>query len=521
MNKTITANVGGFVFNIEEQAYETLSRYLRNVKLSMQNDEDLAEVMQDIEHRIAEIFHDILQRNKREVVNMQDVEEVIALMGEPEDFNINEEKKHTAENKNEKQYNSDNRQFFRDPDERVLGGVCSGLSAYFGWDPLFMRIIFILLAVGFGSGFIIYFILWMIIPEAKTTAEKLRMHGEKIDVESIKSKFKDIKRDMENLSSPETKQKIRENSRRVGLLFRELAENFYNVFGHALGLVLLIVGMVFLIWLVKSLLTSTFVLSVTESGIYTINLNEYGYLLFGSMTRSNLVFLSLLALLLIPVLGILMAGIRLIFKRKIRTKAVNAVFGILSSSATIILLIIGIQTGLDFAKSKHTKTIIPVELPGDTLVLKMNPDPYFDITFEDHHDSFLELIKMNDKKIIFGYPILDIIPTEDTVPSIVIEKSARGYNQSDAGERVKNITYITKSVGNEIYFDPYFTTSRGDFFRNQQCEISLRLPEGMTVFLSPEMDRIIYDIQNKGDMSDEDMVGHYWVMRNGNLVMYR
>lgn len=525
MNKTITANVGGFVFNIEEQAYETLSRYLKTIRQSMQNEESVDEVMQDIEHRIAEIFHDVLQKNKREVIDGNDITLVIDTMGQPEDFHIEDETKNTSSKTSEKENSTTEknggRQFYRDPDDKIVGGICSGLSAYFGWDPLFMRIAFVILFFGFGSGILIYILLWLIIPEASTTAEKMRMRGEKVDVESIKQRFQNIKKDVEDLGSEERRQKINESSRKFSYLVNDLAQNFYKVFGNLLGFILLILGVVFLIWLVKSAFSSNFIYAITDNGLNEIDLSQYGQLVFGSLLKSNLVFLSIFILILIPIISMLMAGFRLIFKRKFKTRVISAIFSVSITLAVICLFFMIIQTAVDFGKTKTSKENFHIENTSDTLIIKMNPDPYFADDYEDHHDAYFELLTYNDKKIISGMPLLDIIPSEDSTVSITIEKIARGKSQNEAAKRAQNIEYKFNSTNNEIYFNPYFVYNKSDLIRSQECYIHIKVPQGKTIYLDPSTDRIIYDIQNLGDYSDEDMTGRYWIMNNGLLELSR
>ena len=200
MNKTVTANIGGFVFNIDEQAFEILQKYLSAIRHKMNNEEGIDEVMQDIELRIAELFREKLTEFKREVINHSDVENIILIMGEPDAYGSGESS--SSENKKEKETEEDystNRQIYRDPDNQVLGGVSSGLAAYMGWDPIIIRLIFVMLFFGFGTGLFIYILLWIIVPEAKTASDRLRMRGEKVNVENIKDKFKDIKNNFEGI----------------------------------------------------------------------------------------------------------------------------------------------------------------------------------------------------------------------------------------------------------------------------------------------------------------------------------
>ena len=181
MKKTYNINLGGIVFHIDEDAYDLLDKYLSNLRIHFSKEEGAEEIVHDMELRISELFSERLGE-KKQVITLTDVEEIIAQMGKPEEFAEDDTTQETNEyNKEEKAP----KRLFRDPDNKVIGGVCSGIAAYFGWDVTILRIILIVLALPiFTNGaFIIkgivlfYVIAWIIIPEAKTATEKLSMKG--------------------------------------------------------------------------------------------------------------------------------------------------------------------------------------------------------------------------------------------------------------------------------------------------------------------------------------------------------
>ena len=188
MKKTYNINLGGIVFHIDEDAYELLDKYLSNLRIHFSKEEGAEEIVHDMELRISELFSERLYE-KKQVITLKDVEEIIAQMGKPEEFSED-----TTQDTNEyiKEEKGPKR-LFRDPDNKVIGGVCSGIAAYLGWDVTAVRIIFIALALPFilnGSlilnGVVIaYIIAWIIIPEANTATEKLSMKGMKVNVENI------------------------------------------------------------------------------------------------------------------------------------------------------------------------------------------------------------------------------------------------------------------------------------------------------------------------------------------------
>lgn len=188
MKKTYNINLGGIVFHIDEDAYELLDKYLSNLRIHFSKEEGAEEIVHDMELRISELFSERLNE-KKQVVTLKDVEEIIAQMGKPEEFSDD-----TTQDTNEyiKEEKTPKR-LFRDPDNKVIGGVCSGIAAYFGWDVTILRILLIILAfpVFWNGAFIIkgivlfYIIAWIIIPEANTATDKLSMKGMKVNVENI------------------------------------------------------------------------------------------------------------------------------------------------------------------------------------------------------------------------------------------------------------------------------------------------------------------------------------------------
>lgn len=181
MKKTLTVNLGGTVFHIDEDAYRLLDNYLSNLRLHFRKQEGAEEIVNDIEIRISELFSEKIGGGSQ-VITIVDVEEVIARMGKPEDFAGNEEE----EPKKASAGTTFHHRLYRNPDNKMLGGVASGLAAYLGWDVTLVRFLLIVIMVcGYGIMIPIYIVCWIVIPEAHTAAEKLSMHGEDVTIENI------------------------------------------------------------------------------------------------------------------------------------------------------------------------------------------------------------------------------------------------------------------------------------------------------------------------------------------------
>ena len=189
MKKTLTVNLGGTVYHIDEDAYVLLDNYLNNLRYHFRKEAGADEIVRDMENRISELFNEYI-REGIQVITIEQVEAVIARMGKPEELNTEGEEERTEKETEEPAYGSVKR-LFRNPDDRILGGVVSGLAAYFGCDSTPLRILllvagFILLSFGgFFPLMLAYIILWIIVPLARTATEKLQMQGKPINMENI------------------------------------------------------------------------------------------------------------------------------------------------------------------------------------------------------------------------------------------------------------------------------------------------------------------------------------------------
>ncbi|MBK7711444.1 MAG: PspC domain-containing protein [Bacteroidales bacterium] len=194
MKITVSINLGGYSFNIDEDAYSELKMYLRNLELHFAGEESSSEILSDIETRMAELFRAKITSYKQ-VINIEDVRQAISVLGTPEDISDSEGPK-SRDTFSSPGYH----RMYRDTDNRIIGGVCSGMGAYWNIDPVILRIIFIALTLAGGIGVIVYLILYIVIPEAKTTAQKIEMKGEPVNIhnikEAVKNEFDSVRKKM-------------------------------------------------------------------------------------------------------------------------------------------------------------------------------------------------------------------------------------------------------------------------------------------------------------------------------------
>ncbi len=193
MNKTININLGGYAFIIDEDAYDTANNYLMSLSRHFGANEGAVDIMQDIETRMAELIN--RKKGTRTIVNKLDVVEAIAVLGTPEelkDTDFSESRKKSNSSTGTSFQIKTGKRLYRDKDDKVIGGVCSGLSAYFGiHDAVWMRVAFVILTLVFGSSLVVYMVLWAIVPPAKTVSDRLEMMGEPTNVNNIAKAIKD------------------------------------------------------------------------------------------------------------------------------------------------------------------------------------------------------------------------------------------------------------------------------------------------------------------------------------------
>ena len=189
MKKTLTVNLGGIVFHVDEDAYRLIDNYLKNLRIHFHKETGADEIVDDIEHRMSELFTEKVETGVQ-VITIADVEEVIARMGNPEDMDTEEcaacEEQPDGKEAGSGHADCKGHRFYRNPDDRILGGVVGGLAAFVGWDATWVRLLLVFLLF-WGAQLLVpfYIICWILLPEARTAAEKLSMRGEAITISSI------------------------------------------------------------------------------------------------------------------------------------------------------------------------------------------------------------------------------------------------------------------------------------------------------------------------------------------------
>ncbi len=192
MKQTLTVNLNGIVFHIDNDAYGLLQDYLQEIEQNLGNTEDTADVLRDIEARIGELFMDMLRKGGVQVVNEQMVRQVMKQLGSPEAF-ADEDESEKGQNTKEEGQKAVAKRLYRDEDNELLGGVCAGLGAYLGIDAVWIRLLFVFFTIVYGAAFFLYILLWVIVPAARTAAQRLEMRGVEPSVSNIEQEVRRTK----------------------------------------------------------------------------------------------------------------------------------------------------------------------------------------------------------------------------------------------------------------------------------------------------------------------------------------
>jgi phage shock protein PspC (stress-responsive transcriptional regulator) len=238
MNTTVNVNLARQHFYFDQASKVKLEVYFEEIKSYLTDDSFLEELMTDVEARIAELLNEIIV-DSQQVVTIQHIGKVIEVMGEPNSFKIDDEK---AQNKAETKAV---RKLFRDPDDRFLGGVASGVSHYFSLQVKWVRLIWLLLGLFSWGGFsILYIALWIFVPLAKTTSEKFMMKGQAINLSNLEKKIKDefeeVANQIKNTDYLKAKRKLKSNTARFFNAAAEILVSIFHLLLKFLGIVMVI-----------------------------------------------------------------------------------------------------------------------------------------------------------------------------------------------------------------------------------------------------------------------------------------
>lgn len=456
MKKTIHINLSGMAFIIEEDAYDKLNGYLNAVEVRLGGGDEAKETLDDIEIRIAELFAP-LTHNSGVAIKLEDVEEVIKILGNPEDYETGNEEEAKSSVKPPPVIIP--RRLYRDPNSRVLGGVCSGLGAYFNIDPIVFRLLFVL-GLFYGVSVLPYIILWIAIPKALTMEQRMQMYGGDYGINKGKAQSSAIRFEQ---PSP--------------------VNNILRAVGIVIGIFLIVVTFFAMIGVTIAMAFT----GAMASFIPEIEwMRGFPELVIGPVL-SLPAFLGIMMFLGIPLLMIFYLGLDLIFQFQKGGKMIGAIGLVLWLTGIGLIVYSGMNIASQFSISGSvSETTILKPFDSDTLFVEH-------ITIPDNINRQRVLdyegleVLTNDKNLfVEGKPELEIISDADRL-AITVEKSSKGSNLPGAINNAKGVDYIWLQKDSAVQLDRLFSIEKGTPLRAQKVRVILEIPRGKIVKTNIEL----------------------------------
>ncbi|WP_329806642.1 PspC domain-containing protein [Flavobacterium facile] len=479
MNKTTSINLGGYFFHIDEDAFRKLSNYFDAVRRSLSPD-GREEIIKDIESRISEIFTEKLGTTKQ-VIGLKEVDDVIAIMGQPEDYKIEDEAPKNEYYSSYSNSGSSTKKLYRDKENSLLGGVMSGLGHYFGVDPLWLRIIMVILFFGFGTGLVLYLILWILVPEATTTSQKLEMRGEPITISNIEKKvkegFSEISDKFSNLDHDKIAANAKYGAERVSSTLSDIITSIFKVISKIIGGFIVFFSSMSLLSVVIGGIAMMFFSTLPDNLIY--NKIHTPFDIETPIWLQGILFIIVVG---IPLFFLLILGLKLLSNR---VKSL----GNTTNYSLLAIWIIGLAAVLfltvkEISQNAYTGKDIKKELinlqPTDTLNIKFQANNVYSKDF-NNYESFEVIHDDKNNAIIFSNDVsIRILETEEPIAYLQIEKSAEGSSIKNAKQSAEKIKYTYKIENNNLILDNYWITELANKKHDQDVELFLYLPKGVT-----------------------------------------
>ncbi|HET8964117.1 MAG TPA: PspC domain-containing protein [Chitinophagales bacterium] len=509
MNKLLNVNIGGTVFQIDESAYHKMDAYLNSIKKKYATTNGGDEIINDIELRIAELL--IEQVGINGAVMMQHVESIIATMGRPEDFE--------AETMTDEKFDyatPRTKHFYRDADNRILGGVCSGIAAYFNVDPLWLRLVFALSMVFFGTGFLLYLILWIIIPSAKTRAEKLEMRGERVNISNIERSIKTETTHMktrlnefgEEVKETFSKENVQRTSNSLGGFIESVLESVKPFFKMILRFFVFAIIAICLIALV-----AICVAFFTDSGRLSSQLNFASAHIFENSKQASILIGGALALIAIPLFSLIFKGMKFLLNVKGNFKALDWTLFALWIVCFTAVIVVGIQLAHGFEYEGRSSEKVEITQPANDIMYIQLDDAYKNNFYDTYGygkrykwDEWDNVIIYKDT-VLFNNIEFTIERSTDSLFYINLYKSARGNSRTDSKSRAEQFQYSINQKDSIIILPSTINLGQNELWRGQQIGIVIKVPDNKMIELDKQLEEYLNDNAITDNLSDKELFG--------------
>lgn len=502
MKRTLTVNLWNQVFHIDEDAYELLKTYLGNIEKRFSDKAERKEITEDVEARIAELFNERLKSNKQ-VINIDDVNEVIVVIGKPDDF----AEGHETKSEEAKKETPGAKRLYRDTDNAMLGGVCSGLAAYFKIDVVVTRILLVLTLL--FSGPFIYIILWIVMPEAKTTAQKLEMNGEAVNLSNIEKKIKEeFKKVSENLKGNRTKDAFLSFFRAIFNSLSVIFSWFFKAFKVIFGFCIIITGLSLLI-----VLSAGWFINVNEN-------NEH-YIFLKAFFDNDMLIITLISLaliLIIPAVSLLMSGIKIVFGIKQKLGVVNKILLIFFLFGLILAAFVAIMQVSEYRYRCISEEGITGNLPENKIyVVKIDGEGKEQGVSVMHKAGNWVVWDRGSGQSVLGVTKIQLEKSGDTVSTAVLLMECRHYDTNTGTKALKKILPVIQIEDSIITIPRYFELQKDEIFRFQKAKVIISLAEGQRVLIPENAESIIGRIDISPELEMTDISGKVCVMTSNGL----
>ncbi len=501
MDKTIKINLGGTLFQIDEDAYKMLRDYLQAIDRKFRNAPGGNETIEDIEFRIAEIFQS--QKGTAGIISKENVEAMISVIGKPEDFD------QEGAGGNAYEYYSGRKKLYRNPDDRVLGGVCGGIGAFAETDPVWFRILFIVFAFGFGLGVFVYLALWIALPLADTPSRKREMYGSSAN--QLRSQ------DGELIPRYQT-------TSRIGNATNEVFRALGKVLFIFVRIILIIIGTSLVLTGFMALLTLIMVFVFEYPGAFSTNIEGVNlsylpdFLNYVVSPAAAPWIKGLITLIIsIPFLAMVYGGIRLIFWFRARDGYVWLAALVIWVMSIAALSIISFNEGVGFAESEKTTSTEYFSTVPDTLYI-VTGKKLSDLNAENEisiPDNEYRVMIDDDKKEVYVRARLMINPDEDNSASVEIKRRSSGRNRLDAIENAERLQYGLNISGNKLILDEFCTIPPDSRWSFDELLVTVNMPEGTIIFMDRTAESMFHSWHDDDFVTDSK--NRFWVMTDDGL----
>lgn len=496
MNKTIIININGIVFHIEEDAYEILKNYMTDVKRHFMNSADSLEITTDIENRIAEMFSEILERENKQVIVEQDVNQVIEQMGSVSDFeNADDSGKAGAYN-----YSTEGRRLFRDPDDHLVAGVCAGIANYFDIDAVWVRLAFALFLPVGGTGLLLYIILWIVVPKAITRADRMAMKGEKQNLQGFKKNLEDelssVRQNFSNFS---------DEARPFVYKARDFAGDFFHHLGIFIGGAgRVFIKMVGVFILICCLCLTVFLVVALVALLAFGQFQPFHDLPFNLIRHSHaeLLYISAFLAAFIPVLSIIFLTLKGVFNTGSVSRSTGSTILVIWLCSIGVFVYYTAQIALNFKNSaQFSENVALKPVSGNTYYLKLNDVKYF--TKDDSIRLNIKAMAPGTKITEDPYEYNDFdhydyrrvhinIEKSDVNQAVMVETfKAKGRSYDDALLNVRNVKYRFTQQDSVLKFDYRLYADRDDMWHDEELYITLKVPLNAQVVIDDKLSNML------------------------------